>query len=170
MQRSQPGKRSASVPSGVRREGLEGGRKGRENFFWQQGFFSEKQSEGSAEGFEPSAGRGGRGVGQTVFLGRPFHEEAKLLVEFTEFGIGGGGGPADEKLFTFAEFFHLPDTQEQFVIAGLLAQGAGEDVVEAVAVGRIAELAEVVSRPLGAKNDGLFDGGAGGLEKADRAG
>ena len=89
-------------------------------------------------------------------------------MEFTEFGIGGGGGPADEKLFTFAEFFHLPDTQEQFVIAGLLAQGAGEDVVEAVAVGRIAELAEVVGGPLGAEDDGLFDGGTGGLKKTDR--
>jgi hypothetical protein len=112
MQRSQPGKRSASVPSGVRREDLKGGCKGRENFLRQQGFFGKKQAEGGAEGFEPSPGGGGSGVGQAVFLGRPFHKKAKLLVEFTEFGIGGGGSPTDEKLFTFAKFFHLPDAQE----------------------------------------------------------
>ena len=168
MQRSQPGERSAGVPSGVRCEGLKGGCKGRENFFWQQGFFGEEQAKGGAEGFKPSARGGGSGIGQAVFLRRPFHKEPELLMQFTEFGIGGGGGPTDEKLFTFAEFFYLPDTQEQFVIAGLLAQGAGEDVVEAVAVGRIAELAEVVGRPLGAEDDGLFNGSAGRLEKADR--
>jgi len=83
-------------------------------------------------------------------------------VELCEFGVGGGRRPARGELFAFAEFFHLPDAEEQLVVAGFFAERAGENVVEAFARGGD-ELAEIVGGPLGIEMTGWVGAPSGGV-------